>query len=1220
MKRLWASNTVRWVFILCVFPLSGWANAESDLIPYQSLGLVSRAYLALPARLDQDEQQWLQARKKLVVGVSSPDYPPLDIIINNTVYDGVTAEYVALLAKVLQTPVEIHQYPSRERAIKALKAGEIDVLGSSNSFELADSDLTLSESYLDDQPVLLTRLGDDQVVSSNLAGKRIAMLNHYIPAAEVLAFYRGTTLQLFPSVSSAIGAVAFGQADVYLGDIVSTGHLINNGFFKDIRASNFSAMHVADFSFSLMKSNQTLKHLVDKALLSIPPLDSMAIIRRWDLNGAYLFGNSDIQYSDLERDWIKQHPQIKVMVDSYFPPFSMVKKNGEVEGIVNDLFSAISLRTGLAFKLIPVTPESETVIVDALMRNEVDVIGALSPNFAHDSKIAFSRPYLVNTLVLVANKDSSTSYAMASLSGKRVATLAGSPVNKQLQEEVPNVQLIELDSVAEGFELVSQGLAEAVVDSLVSAEYKINHKYPQLKVISTIGVAPEAISFAMLHDNNILYSILDKALLTMPAQKIDTISNYWTGDQHARTTFWEQNKKLIFQGATALTLLMFLFLGWAIYLRQQVVKRRIAEKALGDQLGFMNELIDGTPHPIYVRDKEGFLLHCNASYLEALSVRKEDVIGRLVTDGALSDHDEALRYKRDYEQVLKESIPIISDRQIILKEPRQNINIYHWIIPYHDVHGNVKGVIGGWIDISARKTLEENLTAAKDQANIANKAKTTFLATMSHEIRTPLNAVIGMLEMSLIKADQGELDRFAIEVAYESANGLLDLIGNILDVVKIESGHLSLAPTRANIKDVVLSVVRVFQGLARQKGLIIKCEIDDNATCDVLVDSVRFKQVASNLVANAIKFTDRGEVVVKLARLNNAEAAGQHATFELSIADTGCGISAEDQGKIFSPFIQVSSSESARKGGTGLGLVISKALSELMGGTLELMSIADVGTCVKVRLSLPVLDAQQVAPKTPDGEINASLNELIVLIVDDHPANLMLLSRQLIHLGCKVIQADNASDALKLWESTPIDVLITDCNMPGISGYELVASIRRLELSQNRSRTFVLGFTANAQTDERERCIDAGMDDCIFKPARLGDLTEKLSLVQSSLSPGADAEPVQGLDLSALQYLEADTPEALDEFLGKLIKENELDVSSLHACLPIRPEALAGIAHKIKGGAQIIAAAPVVLQCDALESAANGNAPIAELRTLVLNLEEAIIELNDRLQALRKNH
>lgn len=184
--------------------------------------------------------------------------------------------------------------------------------------------------------------------------------------------------------------------------------------------------------------------------------------------------------------------------------------------------------------------------------------------------------------------------------------------------------------------------------------------------------------------------------------------------------------------------------------------------------------------------------------------------------GNMSNAFEAREYQADYQRVVAEGIPLVLDRDLHIGGRR--LTIYHWVLPYRDSRGMVQGIIGGWIDISDRRQLFEELRRAKERADEANRAKSNFLATMSHEIRTPMNAVIGMLELTLKRIEQNHPDRPAIDVAYNSARDLLELIGDILDIARVESGRLELNPERVNLREVVASVVNIFEGLARQKN------------------------------------------------------------------------------------------------------------------------------------------------------------------------------------------------------------------------------------------------------------------------------------------------------------------------------------------------------------------------------------------------------------------
>ena len=1179
-----------------------WAAAA----PVENLRVLGRSQVdGYQAVLDEPDRQWLRDKGVLVLGASAPDYPPFGITGTGRDYEGLTADYAALLAELLQVRIEVRRYPSRADVVHAVHQGEVDLLGTSNDYEAADPQLVMSSAYAEDQPSLVTRIGDSQNATPDLAGKQVAMLYHYLPPETVTAHFPNARLQLYPSTLSAIGAVAFGTADVYLGDSISANYLINKNYLNNVQLAAFLDTNVNDFAFAIARDNPQLLRVVNAALAVIPASERLTIQRRWSAGGANMSGLHLLHFSSAEQRWMEQHPHVKVAIDESFLPLSFYGQDGKFRGLGADVLAKVALRTGLKFDIqrLRTVPE----LIRQVESGQADLLISLTPSAEREQSLRFTRPYLSTPYVLVSRSASGSPATLDEMAGKRLAVIRGTPVRDQLIAQYPSIKLVDADNAEHAMTLVANGQAEAAVSALITARYMISRQYrDRLRITSTVGTTSARLGFATARDASELYSILDKALLSIPPEELDEVSNRWRSEVVVDDSYWLRHRAAIIQGFALAAVLLLLALGWIAYLRQLIAKRKQAEVALSDQLEFMRVLIDGTPHPIYVRDRQARLLICNSGYLDVFGIERDAVVGKTVIEGMFKNVQEAAVYHEDYLQVMQDGQPRVQDRQLTLGA--DVLTIYHWMLPYRASNGEVSGLIGGWIDISERQRLVQALREAKDDADDANRAKTTFLATMSHEIRSPMNAVIGMLELAMKKADQGLTDRFAIEVASGAARSLLDLIGDILDVSRIESGHLSLTPERANLGELVIAVTRIFEGLARQKQLRLILELDVAAHREVLIDPLRFKQIVSNLLSNAIKFTEAGEVRLQVKVL---PGPAERLSLCLQVADTGIGISDEDQLRLFSPFTQASNNRQSARSGSGLGLVISRTLCEMMGGRLTLSSRVGKGTEVDVTLDLPMLQALDEAEPVRVEAIPAH-RPLSILVVDDYPANRLVVSQQLSYLGHKVRDAEDGMLGLRAWRGQPFDVVITDCNMPVMTGYELARAIREEERTKGLAPSLILGFTANAQPEEKQRCLDAGMDDCLFKPISLGDLGARLaSLIPST---GQVATPAtDDLDLGGLRQLTGGDAASIKRLLDDLASSNDEDMARLMRLFTQNDmPGLANLAHRIKGGARIIKAQALIEACERLEAACNGVHP-GQLTEAVDELHQAMERLAERL-------
>jgi len=511
---------------------------------------------------------------------------------------------------------------------------------------------------------------------------------------------------------------------------------------------------------------------------------------------------------------------------------------------------------------------------------------------------------------------------------------------------------------------------------------------------------------------------------------------------------------------------------------------------------------------------------------------------------------------------------------------------------------------------------------ARAAAEAASRAKSQFLANMSHEIRTPMNGIVGMAEL-LASSRLDDRQRRYIEALHRSADSLIDIINDVLDLSKIEAGRLELAAVDFDLRASVAEVIELMRVRAEEKGLALELTFEDTVPRQVRADPIRLRQVVTNLVGNAIKFSERGSVCVSVAQEPRADALA----LRFEVADTGIGLTPEQCGRIFEAFTQADASHARKYGGTGLGLAISRELVELMGGRIGVTSAPGRGS--KFWFTAMVERAAgSDAATTPEPLAPLSGH---VLLVEDNELNLVVARGMLEAVGLTVSVAMDGREAVQAVSRHRYDLVLMDCQMPELDGFAATQQIRERESAAGASaRATIIALTANAVAGDRERCIASGMDDYLAKPLRMADLHGMLRrwLERSATRMPAPAEQrahaantgaldLASLDHSVLERLRETQrpgqPDVVTAVVGLFIDRSVALFDSLRRAIVANDTVVARrIAHSLKSNCMQVGADGLAALFKRAERAA-GDADLEAVARLADDIAPALTEVRRRL-------
>jgi PAS domain S-box-containing protein len=535
----------------------------------------------------------------------------------------------------------------------------------------------------------------------------------------------------------------------------------------------------------------------------------------------------------------------------------------------------------------------------------------------------------------------------------------------------------------------------------------------------------------------------------------------------------------------------------AMSVATDITDRVRVEEELRRREEYYRTLIEASSDLIVVMDAGGIVIFAGGQSLRDIASSPGDLIGH---PAAEFEHPEDIA-----EQARVVAWVFANPGQIVRTQARLRATAGGWI-PFEFAGRVISGAGGEPLlvttgrDFTARLRIESELAAARDAALAASRAKSEFVSSMSHEIRTPMNAILGMADL-LWDSELSPEQRRYLATVVSNGNALLELINSVLDLAKVESGRMHLEHAHFDLADLLERVREMFAVRALEKHLKLEIRRAPEVPKFVAGDALRLRQILINLVGNAIKFTERGEIVISVAA---AASAGGAAMLEFTVADTGIGLSAAELATVFAPFTQADSSTTRKYGGSGLGLAIVERLAALMGGTVWAESAPGIGSqfhfTARLEAAATAAQCEPAAPNLPAAAPRILDRPLKILLADDSADNRMLVAAYLKKTPYRLAMAENGKVAYDKFVANGADVVLMDIQMPVLDGYGATRMIRNFESQGDRARTPIIALSASALDESVHRSLDAGCDFHVSKPVKRATLLDAIAAAVDPVS------------------------------------------------------------------------------------------------------------------------
>ncbi len=1046
--------------------------AEIQRINERWLGEASSKFAQV--ELTQEQREWIKDHPVVRVG-GETDWPPYDFVDETGTYAGLGKDYLDIIAKLTGLTFEFHTGQTWPELLESIRSGQIDLLPALLHSKERESFLRFTTPYLTLADYYVTRSDHPKINAiTDLYGKSVSMIDGYQSTQWLKQNYSQIKAVPAKNILEMAYQVKSGKTDAFIMDNPSTSYVLEKHFISDVVINNLvKERPPQNLHMAVRKNDTILADILNTAIRNIPQDERRTISNKWMSTL-----KDDLALDANEMAWIAQKPKLRYAVDPNWLPIEAINpKTRQYEGMMADLLHKIEETTGLAFELVPTKDWDESL--GLAKEGKIDFLAAASRTPEREKAFRFSDTTLQLHDGVVMPRDSKFILSVNALEGLRVGVPEGTSVQAMMTRDHPNLILVPIRGTLNGIKQLNNGAIDAYIGNLEVIGYLINqYGFYDLKVALKLEqkrnlhialrktVSPEALS------------IINKALDKISDEYRDTIRQRWISLKIIEGIDYSLLWKIGLPIFLTISIIFFIIARANRKLAEEVSNRtkteqkmRAMSKAIHDGLIMVNARLTIT--------------FWNNAAEELFKTDTENAMGMNIQE-FLAPGDSRDRARAGLKTLLaKGNFPEMSELQELTGLKSDGATFPGEVGVSAFQVGDEWYAVCTIRDITERKQAEKALSEARDTAEEATRAKSEFLANMSHEIRTPMNAIIGMSHLAL-KTELTPKQSDYLQKIDMSAKSLLGIINDILDFSKIEAGKLDMEHIDFNLGKTFVNVANMITVKAQEKEeLEVLYRIDPETPDFLKGDPMRLNQVLVNLGNNAVKFTDKGEIVLTTQIM---EKTANRIQLRFGVRDTGIGMTQEQCGKLFQAFSQADSSTTRKYGGTGLGLTISKRLVDMMEGEIWVESEPGKGSEFIFTAWFGIGQGQAQKRTRPAQE----LVDMKVLVIDDSRTARQILVEMLTTLQFKVDQASSGQKGLDMIRqaalTAPYQVVFTDWKMPGMDGVEVGRQIRSLPDLTTVPKLILV--TAYAQ-DIAQNCVDKeSLDGLLIKPVSPSSLLD----------------------------------------------------------------------------------------------------------------------------------